>query len=53
MKILTMCRLIVLLIFSTAIPIQAEEGQYFSDKFDEGMRKIKSNGVYSKIMSSY
>lgn len=29
------------------------KGQYFSDKFDEGMRTIKSNGTYQRIMNSY
>ena len=28
-------------------------GKYYCDKFDEGMRKIKANGVYEKIMESY
>ncbi len=29
------------------------KGQYYSDKFDEGMRKIKANGTYKQIMDSY
>lgn len=29
------------------------KGQYFSDKFDEGMRLIKANGTYQRIMNSY
>ncbi len=28
-------------------------GQYYADKFDEGMAKIQDNGVYQKILKSY
>ncbi|WDP92830.1 MAG: transporter substrate-binding domain-containing protein [Desulfobacter sp.] len=39
----------IYLAFSRAHP----KGQYFADKFDEGMIKIQTNGVYQKIMNSY
>jgi len=29
------------------------KGQYFSDKFDEGMKLIKANGTYQRIMNAY
>ncbi|MEH6447392.1 MAG: transporter substrate-binding domain-containing protein [Oleispira sp.] len=29
------------------------KGKYFSDKFDEGMRLIKADGTYQRIMNSY
>ena len=37
------------LAFSRAHP----KGLYYSDKFDEGMRRIKSNGIYQAIYDSY
>jgi len=39
----------IYLAFSKSHP----KGQYFSDKFDEGMRLIKANGTYQRIMNSY
>ncbi len=29
------------------------DGQYYADKFDEGMAKIENNGVYQRILKSY
>jgi len=29
------------------------KGQYYADKFDEGMAKIQADGVYQKILNSY
>ena len=39
----------IYLAFSKAHP----KGQYYLDKFDEGMKKIQDNGAYQKIMNSY
>ena len=39
----------IFLAFSRAHP----KGQYYSDKFDLGMKNIRRSGVYQKIMDSY
>lgn len=39
----------IYLAFSRSHP----QGQYFLDKFDEGMKRIKADGTYQRIMNSY
>ena len=39
----------IYLAFSRSHP----KGQYYADKFDEGMQKIQDNGMYQKIIDSY